>query len=121
MLPRPLCSHARMRSHAESMSRVAVIATVLAMVLLAFACGGSKASRSKLEHVLTEGGKAICDGDCKTFHATAATCVGRGTLVGGRRFYRCRVVYDNGGPADRVCAALDGSRAVFRPLRTCKS
>jgi hypothetical protein len=88
--------------------------------LIAVACGGGKASRSKLEHALAQGGKAICDGNCKTFHATRATCAASGTPVGERRFYRCRVVYDNGGPADRVCAALDGSAVVFRPLRTCK-
>jgi hypothetical protein len=101
-------------------SRATALAAVLATVLIAVACGGGKASRSKLEHALAKGGKAICDGDCKTFHATGATCAASGTLVGARRFYRCRVVYDNGGPPDRVCAALDGSEAVFRPLRTCK-
>jgi hypothetical protein len=105
---------------AVSLSRAATLAPVLAAVLIVVACGGGKASRSKLEHALAKGGKAICDGNCKTFHAKAATCAASGTLVGGRRFYRCRVVYDNGGPADRVCAALDGSAAVFRPLRTCK-
>jgi hypothetical protein len=104
---------------AVSLSRAATLAPVLATVLIVVACGGN-ASMSKLEHALAKGGKSICDGNCKTFHAKAATCTAGGTPVGGRRFYRCRVVYDNGGPADRVCAALDGSAAVFRPLRTCK-
>lgn len=76
--------------------------------------------RSKVENALAhEGGKTICDGSCKSFHTKSATCAAPGRLVGSFSFYGCRVFYDNGGPSDRVCAGLNGSKLVYRPLKAC--
>jgi hypothetical protein len=94
--------------------------TLLLLAILALAgCGGAGGSeRARLERALARGGKTVCDGNCKTFHAEHATCT-RVLPRATTHFYRCRVSYDNGGRAEHVCAALANSKAVLRPLRMC--
>lgn len=101
--------------------RTLALPGIAALVLGLGACGGGTHSvRSKVENALAhEGGKTICDGSCKSFHTKSATCAAPGRLVGSFSFYGCRVFYDNDGPPDRVCAGLNGSKLVYRPLKAC--
>jgi hypothetical protein len=94
--------------------------SALALVVAALGAGACGGGGTSLEEALARGSKAICDGDCKSFHATHAACAAKWTAVGSARFYRCDVYYDNGGPTDHVCAALAGSKAVLKPLSTCR-
>jgi hypothetical protein len=106
------------RASARSVYGHTLVRAVCAFAAVAAvsACGGGISERERVEHALARGGKAICDGDCQTYHATGATCE---RVRETPRRYRCRVEYDNGGPADRICVAVEGSDVKARPLREC--
>ena len=92
-------------------------ALTLAFAALVVACGGRASSeRERVEHALAQQSKGVCDGNCRTFHASDATCVRVG---GAQHLYRCRVRYDNGGGTERVCAAANRTTVNARPLREC--
>jgi len=82
------------------------------------------AARAELERRLERTSVGICNGECRTYRASAATCSGDGTEIEGRTYYRCRVAYERRGghaPApDEFCAALDGVQGhLTRPLADC--
>ena len=105
-------------------------AGLAAAVVVISGCGGDGApeggrepdDRTTLELRLAKTSVGICNGACETFSATAARCTGQGKEVDERTFYRCRVVYGEGGGrrVDTFCAALDEARDyVVRPLADC--
>jgi hypothetical protein len=112
---------------------------LLAFALLALvvpACGGGGDSmapstaaapgmRAQLQRRLEQTSVGVCNGACRTYRATAATCSGAGTEIGGRTYFRCRVEYETRGghtPApDELCAALDDAQGhLARPLGNCR-
>src|SRR5215211_7264978 len=115
------------------MKRLVVLAV---LVLAPPACGGggsdaaprataSADPRAQLEDRLEQTSVGICNGACRTYHATVATCSGDGTELEGRTYYPCRVEYETKAghtPApDEICAALDEARGhAVRPATDCR-
>jgi hypothetical protein len=51
-----------------------------------------------------------------------ARCVDRGVGIDGRRWRRCLMIYEDGGPREYVCAALasDSRGYAVREKRDCR-
>jgi hypothetical protein len=114
------------------MKQLLVLAT---FVLALAACGGgddfdapspaaAPDTRTELESRLERTSVGICNGECRTYPASAAACAGGGIEIEGRTYYRCRVEYERKGghapPPDTFCAALDDAQGhVARPLGDC--
>jgi hypothetical protein len=123
------------RRRIAGMKQLLVLALLVALLP---ACGGggktapstapattaAPNTRAELESRLDRTSVGICNGECRTYHASAATCSGGGVEIDGRTYYRCRVEYEAQGrhraPPDEFCAALDPAQGhVARPLGDC--
>jgi hypothetical protein len=65
----------------------------------------------------------ICDGDCRDYRATEATCDQRSHRDGGLAFRSCRVTYADGDErfSETICAALDrDGHEQAAPKRYCR-
>ena len=116
------------------MRRPRRVRTLPPLLLLAVAlggCGGGSGTteaaeeRAQLELLLEKTSVGVCNGNCRTYHAMSATCLGDSVEIEGRRYFRCRVEYESKGghtPAPEViCAALQGEqRHVARPREDCR-
>jgi hypothetical protein len=82
-----------------------------------------------LERRLLRSGFTICNGGCREYHRTSATCKRVEAELNGRALYRCRVRSEevgagrHSGPVETICAALGriGDRGYdARPLADCR-
>jgi hypothetical protein len=97
------------------------IVAALCFLIAAFGAGcGDAVEHDALERQLLRTRTAICDGDCRTYRAVAATCE---RAHGAARFRLCRVTYASGDKrfSETVCAGLNREGAeVARPRSACR-
>ena len=99
----------------------AIFVVALGLTLPVSACGGST-RRDSLERALLKTSVEMCGLDCKRFAMADARCGHESVRIDGRRWRRCLMVYEDGGPREYVCAARtsDSRGYAVREKRDCR-